>query len=79
MSEVRRYEVIYIITPEATDEVVADLHKQVEAVVQRFGGSIEKPRTGDGAVSHTRSPATARRMLEVLNGPGRWSVSSIGA
>ena len=42
MSEVRRYEVIYIITPEATDEVVADLHKQVEAVVQRFGGSIER-------------------------------------
>ena len=47
MSEVRQYEVIYIITPEATDEVVkADLHKQVEAVVQRFGGLIEKLRTG---------------------------------
>ena len=42
MSETRQYELVYIVTPDAGEEVVADLHKQVEAIVQRFGGNIEK-------------------------------------
>ncbi len=38
----RKYELIYIVSPEATDEQVADLHTQVEAIIQRLGGQLEK-------------------------------------
>ena len=38
----RKYELVYIVSPEATDEQVADLHTQVEAIVQRLGGQLEK-------------------------------------
>ena len=38
----RRYELVYIVSPEADDQQVADLHTQVEAIVQRIGGQIEK-------------------------------------
>jgi small subunit ribosomal protein S6 len=72
MSEVRQYEVVYIVTPEATDEVVADLHQQVEAIVQRFGGSIERTENWGRRrlayeIAHHRE---GTYVLEVLNGPG---------
>jgi small subunit ribosomal protein S6 len=38
----RKYELVYVVSPEATDEQVADLHAQVEATVQRMGGQIVK-------------------------------------
>lgn len=38
----RRYELVYVVSPEATDEQVTDLHNQVEAIVQRIGGQLEK-------------------------------------
>src|SRR3954468_20115118 len=38
----RKYELVYIVSPEATDAQVADLHTQVEQITQRLGGSIEK-------------------------------------
>jgi small subunit ribosomal protein S6 len=38
----RTYELIYILKPEATEQEVADLQTQVEGIVQRLGGSIEK-------------------------------------
>ena len=38
----RKYELVYVVSPEASDEQVADLHTQVEAIVQRIGGQIEK-------------------------------------
>ena len=38
----RKYELVYIVSPDATDEQVADLHTQVEAIVQRLGGQLEK-------------------------------------
>ncbi len=38
----RQYELVYIVSPAATDETVADLHAQVEAIVSRFGGRIDK-------------------------------------
>src|ERR671937_109715 len=42
MSTSRQYELVYIVTPEASDQEVADLHKQVEQIVQRFNGTLEK-------------------------------------
>jgi len=38
----RTYELVYVVSPDATDEQVADLHTQVEAIVQRMSGQIEK-------------------------------------
>jgi small subunit ribosomal protein S6 len=38
----RKYELVYVVSPEATDEQVTDLHNQVEQIVQRIGGTIEK-------------------------------------
>ena len=38
----RTYELVYVVSPDATDEQVADLHTQVEAIVQRMNGQIEK-------------------------------------
>jgi small subunit ribosomal protein S6 len=38
----RKYELVYVVSPEASDEQVAELHSQVEATVQRMGGQIEK-------------------------------------
>ena len=36
----RKYELVYIVSPEASDEQVTDLHNQVEAMVQRIGVPI---------------------------------------
>jgi small subunit ribosomal protein S6 len=38
----RTYELVYVVSPDATDEQVTDLHNQVDAVVQRMNGQIEK-------------------------------------
>ena len=38
----RKYELVYVVSPEATDEQVTDLHNQVEAIAQRLNGQIEK-------------------------------------
>jgi small subunit ribosomal protein S6 len=42
MSTSRQYELVYIVTPDATEQEVSDLHTQVEQIVQRFGATIEK-------------------------------------
>ena len=39
MSASRQYELVYLITPDASDQEVADLHTQIEQIVQRFGSS----------------------------------------
>ncbi len=38
----RKYKLVYVVSPVATDEQVSELHTQIEAVVQRMGGRIEK-------------------------------------
>src|SRR5918992_1421874 len=42
MSKSRQYELVYIITPDASEQEVADLHTQIEQIVQRFNGTIDK-------------------------------------
>jgi len=72
MSETRQYEVVYIVTPDAGEDVVADLHKQIEVIVQRFGGNIEKTENWGRRrlaydIAHHRE---GTYVLEVINGPG---------
>jgi small subunit ribosomal protein S6 len=39
---VRQYELIYILPPETTEQQATELHEQVESVVARMNGQIEK-------------------------------------
>jgi small subunit ribosomal protein S6 len=38
----RKYELVYIVSPDATDDQVTDLHNQVIAIIERMGGQFEK-------------------------------------
>ena len=38
----RKYELVYVVSPDATDAQIADLHTQVEGIAQRLNGQIEK-------------------------------------
>ena len=38
----RKYELVYVVSPDATDDQVTGLHTQVDGIVQRMGGQIEK-------------------------------------
>ncbi|MFI5178949.1 MAG: 30S ribosomal protein S6 [Vicinamibacterales bacterium] len=72
MSTVRQYELVYITPPEITEEALAELHQQVVAVVDRFGGTIEKTETWGRRklayeINHQREGVY---VLEVINGPG---------
>jgi small subunit ribosomal protein S6 len=42
MSSARQYELVYIVTPDASDQDIADLHTQIEQIVQRFNGTFDK-------------------------------------
>ena len=42
MQTARQYELIYIVTPESSEEMVTDLQTQVADVVSRFDAKIEK-------------------------------------
>ena len=42
MSQNRDYELVYIVSPETSEQDITDLHTQVEQIVQRFQGTIEK-------------------------------------
>ena len=42
MSKTRQYELVYIVTPDASEQEVSDLHTQIEQIVQRFNCVIDK-------------------------------------
>ena len=42
MSTTRQYELVYLITPDASEQEVADLHAQIEQIVQRFHATLDK-------------------------------------
>jgi small subunit ribosomal protein S6 len=72
MSAIRQYELIYITPPETTEEALAELHQQVQAVVDRFGGTIE--RTENWGRRRLAYEIAGHRegvyVLTVINGPG---------
>jgi len=72
MSTVRQYELVYIVPPDSTEDQLADVHKQVAVVVERFGGTIEKSepwgrRRLAYEINHHRE---GTYVLDVINGPG---------
>ena len=68
----RKYELVYVVSPEATDEQVADLHTQVEAIVQRMDGQIEKTENwGRRKLAYEIGRhKEGTYVLEVINGGG---------
>ncbi|HEX2343121.1 MAG TPA: 30S ribosomal protein S6 [Vicinamibacterales bacterium] len=74
MRETRQYEVVYIVTPDAGEDVIAELQQQIEAIVKRFGGNIEKTENW-GRRRLAYDIARHREgtyVLHVINGPGEF-------
>jgi small subunit ribosomal protein S6 len=42
MSQNRQYELVYIVAPETGEQEIADLHSQIEQIIQRFSGTLDK-------------------------------------
>jgi small subunit ribosomal protein S6 len=42
MSQNRQYELVYIVSPDSSEEAVAELHTQIEQIVQRYNGTLDK-------------------------------------
>jgi len=68
----RQYELVYILPPDTTEEQVTELHQQLEAVVSRMNGQIEKMenwgrRRMAYEIAHQKEGVY---VLEVINGSG---------
>jgi small subunit ribosomal protein S6 len=68
----RKYELVYIVSPDATDEQVAELHTQVESIVQRMHGQLEKTDNwGRRKLAYEIGRhKEGTYVLEVINGDG---------
>ena len=40
--DARKYELVYVMKPEATEAEVAEMQTQIEAIIQRIGGTLDK-------------------------------------
>jgi small subunit ribosomal protein S6 len=68
----RKYELVYVVSPDATDEQVAELHAQVESIVQRLNGQLEKTDNwGRRKLAYEIGRhKEGTYVLEVINGDG---------
>jgi small subunit ribosomal protein S6 len=68
----RKYELVYVVSPDATDDQVTELHTQVEGIVQRMGGTIEKTENwGRRRLAYEIGRhKEGTYVLEVINGTG---------
>ena len=68
----RKYELVYVVSPDATDDQVSELHTQVESIVQRLGGQIEKTENwGRRKLAYEIGRhKKATYVLEVIDGSG---------
>lgn len=68
----RQYELVYLLPPDSTEQQVTELHQQIEAVVSRMNGQIEKT---DNWGRRRLAYEIARQkeavyVLDVINGSG---------
>jgi small subunit ribosomal protein S6 len=72
MSTSRQYELVYIVSPEASEQEVTDLHGQIEAIVARFSGELVKSENwGRRKMAYEIGPhKEGVYVLEVINGGG---------
>jgi len=68
----RKYELVYVVSPDATDAQVAELHTQVEQITQRLGGKIDKTDNwGRRKLAYEIGPhKEGTYVLETIDGSG---------
>ena len=68
----RQYELVYILPPDTTEQQAAEIHEQIEAVVSRMSGQIEKTENwGRRRLAYEIGRHTeGMYVLEVINGSG---------
>ncbi len=68
----RKYELVYVVSPDATDEQVTELHTQIDGIVQRMGGQLEKTENwGRRKLAYEIGRhKEGTYVLEVINGSG---------
>jgi small subunit ribosomal protein S6 len=72
MSTSRQYELVYIVSPDASEQEVTDLHAQVEAIIARIGGELVKSENwGRRKMAYEIGPhKEGVYVLELINGSG---------
>ncbi|RPJ70666.1 MAG: 30S ribosomal protein S6 [Acidobacteria bacterium] len=72
MSTSRQYELVYIVSPEASEQEVTDLHTQVETQIARIGGELVKSENwGRRKMAYEIGPhKEGVYVLELINGSG---------
>jgi small subunit ribosomal protein S6 len=68
----RQYELVYILPPDSTEQQMTELHEQVESVVSRLSGAIEKTDNwGRRKLAYEIGPhKEGVYVLEIINGSG---------
>jgi small subunit ribosomal protein S6 len=68
----RKYELVYVVSPDASDEQVTALHTQIEETVTRLGGQLEKTENwGRRKLAYEIGRhKEGTYVLEVINGSG---------
>jgi small subunit ribosomal protein S6 len=68
----RKYELVYVVSPDASDEQVTALHTQIEETVGRLGGQLEKTENwGRRKLAYEIGRhKEGTYVLEVINGSG---------
>ena len=72
MSQTRQYELIYVVSSDATDQQIADLHTQVEDITSRYSGKLDKTENwGRRKLAYEIGPhKEGTYVLEVISGSG---------
>lgn len=72
MSTSRQYELVYIVSPDATEQEIAGLHAQVEAIIARIGGELVKSDNwGRRKMAYEIGPhKEGVYVLDLINGSG---------
>ena len=68
----RKYELVYVVSPDASDDQVSELHTQIEGIIQRMGGQLEKTENwGRRKLAYEIGRhKEGTYVLEVINGGG---------
>jgi small subunit ribosomal protein S6 len=72
VSQIRQYELIYIVASDATEQQIADLHTQVEEITGRYSGKVDKTENwGRRKLAYEIGPhKEGTYVLEVITGTG---------
>jgi small subunit ribosomal protein S6 len=72
MQNTRQYELVYVVSPSASEQDLADLHAQIESIVGRYGATLAKTENwGRRKLAYEIGPhREATYVLEVINGTG---------